>query len=340
LTIPGKRDQLQRLAAMRDHERGIGVLAAAAGLLCASAASAATAPPATRVALAWSSPDPTCVGAGALAQTVERTLRRPVFEPVAGEQATISGRVAAGTSGGYEATVTLQAADGALVSQRVLTTELDCPSLDDSIAVVVALMVDSLDEGSTALRVPEPASHARAQIGLAGFGVGVGASYGLLPGFAGMAVVRGDIRVGSVGSLPAFALALRLHTPADASAPGAGVTFTAWDAELATCPAITRSRVRGGVCLGAGAGTLDGSPTGAVLDAHGSLRPLLLVSALPYGALRIVGGLWLRADAGVFVPLLRDNWGFQDASGKYVEVYRTSAVAPLASISLELRTGS
>ena len=66
----------------------------------------------------------------------------------------------------------------------------------------------------------------------------------------------------------------------------------------------------------------------------------LLVSLLPYGALQVDGWLWVRVDLGGLFPLVREGWGFVGPAGGYDQVYRPGVVAPMAAISLELRTGS
>src|ERR1700722_7153784 len=96
------------------------------------------------VAFEWSRTDPGCVDAETLVNTVEGTLGRPVFHGAGRSTATVSGRIAAASSQRYEATIALRGPEGKLIAQRVLTTDSDCRRLDDSIAGVVALVVDSL----------------------------------------------------------------------------------------------------------------------------------------------------------------------------------------------------
>src|SRR5580700_8554830 len=110
--------------------------------------------PAGRVTLVWANQDATCMDASTLAATVERTLGRAVFHGDAPVRATIVGSARSVDPGGYSARISLLAVDGTKLSERTLTTEGDCRRLDESIAVVVSLMVDSLAEETSALVIP------------------------------------------------------------------------------------------------------------------------------------------------------------------------------------------
>jgi len=293
------------------------------------------------VALSWEA-KPGCMTAEELRKAVDWTLGRPAFRPDA--EATISGRVSPRASGGYEAVLAMRASDEDSVphtthvlAERTLTAATSCRELDDGMAVVVALMIDALGDEPVVLRRPErgpPLALSRSLLG--GLDLGGGLTYGLLPAAAGMAALRGEL---TPPLIPPLAVTLRLHAPSSTSSSPAGGTFSAWDAELAACPGFGRGRLRVGACGGIGAGTLEGSPTGQVLAGTSIVRPLVLVSALPYGALRLGGNVWLRADAGVLVPLLRDTWGFEGPGG-YVGVFHPAVAIPLGSLSVELRTGS
>jgi hypothetical protein len=289
--------------------------------------------------------------ASTLAATVERTLGRAVFQGDAPVRATIVGSARSIDSGGYSANISLLAVDGTRLSERSLTTEGDCRRLDESIAVVVSLMVDSLQEHASALVIPtrpprapailpplEPTAptagapaHASAAIAL-GFGAGV--STGLLPTIAPLVAMRAE--VAPAAFLP-VALTLRAYAPSDARVQGAGGEFYAWSGELALCPtAKAGRRVRLGACLGAGAGAIHGSPLG-LLGGHSSDAPIVFALAAPSAALRVAGALWLRAEAGLTVLLLQEPWGFVDGHGDYVEAYHPGTIAPFTSLGVEFR---
>jgi hypothetical protein len=312
-----------------------GIAPAALSIAVVLLAPAAWAEAGRPIALDWSSSAPDCLSKEALSSIVEHTLGRAVFHQEGRPVATIEVGVTA-AAGQYEARIASRDEGGRLRVERVLTTDADCSRLDDSIAVVVALMVDALEDEPTVLHVetrPRMQPLTGAGVGLT-LGLGGGASSGLLPGLAVMALLRGEVEV------PRFvpvSLSLRVHTPSSRTLGGASATFTAWDGELAVCPAFGPGALRLGGCVGIGAGTLSGSPTGALTSARGDVQPFMLADALAFAALRVAGPVWLRLEAGGFVPLLRDGWGFLDASGAFVEVYRPAAVAPTAAVSLELK---
>ena len=168
---------------------------------------------------------------------------------------------------------------------------------------------------------------------------------GLLPGIAGMAVARAELRLPPLPRFLPAALTARLAAPSSTGAtsaiPGgqAAGTFSAWDAEVSLSPTLERDRVRGGFVGALGAGTLEGSGAGAVTGGTTRIRPLFLASLGAFGGVQLGAGFWLRADAGVLVPLLRDRWGFAAVGGD-VNVFEPARVAPVASLSLELRSGS
>lgn len=316
-------------------QKSVASIALVALLLGASHAVAA---PVRRVELRWSQSDAACIGSDALAATVERTLGRPVFHSEATPAATLSGEIAPSGRDRYEAKITLRGRDGAVISERVLSTEGDCQRLDESVAVVVALMVDGLEEAPAPLVVPKetprPLPPPRPPFGLA-LGLGGGASASLLPKIAAMFVLRGEI---APPDFVPVAVTMRVHAPSSATVDGIGGSFTAFTGEAAICPGFGSS-LRAGVCGGAGAGVLSGSPMGGLVDTQGFVRPLFFASVLPYASVRIAGRLWLRAEAGVTMPLSRERWGFVDA-GTYTEVHRAGVVVPMGALSVEFRTGS
>jgi len=289
--------------------------------------------------------------ASTLAAIVERTLGRPVFRSDAPARATIVGSARSVESRGYSAHISLLTIDGTKLSERSLTTEGDCRRLDESIAVVVSLMVDSLEEDASALVIPArpprpPAvlstvetvaptarapAHASAAIAL-GFGSGV--STGLLPTIAPLVAMRAEVEPNAF--MP-IALTLRVHAPSDARVEGAGGQFYALSGELALCPTAKAGRVvRLGICFGAGAGAIHGSPLG-LLGGHSSDAPIVFALAAPSAAVRVAGPLWLRAEAGLPVLFLRETWGFLGGNGDYVQAYRPGIIAPFASLVAEIR---
>ena len=77
-----------------------------------------------------------------------------------------------------------------------------------------------------------------------------------------------------------------------------------------------------------------------LIDGESHARPLLLATLLPFAAVRLIGPLWVRAEAGAWVPLLRERWGYLGPRGGFEEVFRPAPVVPAATLTLELRAGS
>lgn len=105
-------------------------------LLCASSASAQT-----HWGLTWRAPEG-CLQAADLSRLVEDRLGRSVFtlQP----QVRVDGVVTASPSGGWRARLVLVDEAGRVLGSREVTTpKPDCRALDESLALVVAVMIDS-----------------------------------------------------------------------------------------------------------------------------------------------------------------------------------------------------
>jgi hypothetical protein len=324
----------------------------AACLATIAVARSASAEPVRHVDLVWSRTEQVrCIGAEELSAAVERTLGRPVFHGESPASAKIVGDVHAAANGHFDAHIRLVDASGKTVSERELGTDADCKRLDESIAVVVTLMIDGLEEAPTPLRVPpEPPRppppvaaptpsrppKPETEVPVLAVGAGAGLSSSLLPGTAGAAVLRAEV---APQSFVPIALTGRMFASSDATLAGAGGAFSAWDAELAACPRWQRETAAIGACAGIGGGAISGRSLD-LSAGQSHTRALVVVPILAQGALRLYGPLWLRAEAGVLVPLLRERWGFRDSAGAYVPVFQPDSVAPTGSVGLELRTGS
>ena len=320
-----------------------GVASLALVLAIVTAAPRAAAAPVRHVVMEWSQDDPTCIGATDLTSMVERTLDRAVFHSDAPPFAKVSGGVGRAASGRFEARIALLDMDGRTLATRTLTTSGECGRLDESVAVVVTLMIDGVEETPAPLHIPAepprppPAPPAPPPSPFAlTFGLGGGVSYGFLPGLGASFGARGEL---AVTRLVPIAATLRNHAPSSAVVAQAGGRFSAWTAELAACPAWASSRVRLGGCAGLGGGVIEGSYLN-LLDGQSHVRPLVLATLLPFAAVRLAGPVWLRAEGGAWVPLLRERWGYIDPSGMFDEVFRPAPVVPAAALTLELHAGS
>jgi hypothetical protein len=330
-----------------DVRRTRHVVALLIGVALSLASRGAAAGPARRVALEWTQGDPTCVSAADLAAMVERTLGRAVFHEDAPPSATVTGTVAKVSAGQFEARVTLRGRDRALVAERTLTTQGDCGRLDESIALVVTLMIDSVEESPTTLQVPaRPPRSAPPVVGAPSspapgltlrLGLGAGLSWSLLPSFVPSASLRGEI---APRRFIPLALTVRVHPLASVvQSNGVGGKFTAWTADLAACPAWSSERLRAGGCAGLGGGMLEGSEVN-LLDGESHMRPLVLATLAPFVMVRLGGPVWARVEAGAWFPLLREPWGYLNARGVFTELFRPAPVVPAAALTFDVQSGS
>ena len=317
------------------------------------AAPALAAVPVRRVVMAWSQDDASCIGASELASIVEHTLARPVFHAEAAPFAEVRGSVGRVGPDRFEARIALVAMDGRVLASRTLTTSGACARLDESVAVVVTLMIDGVEEAPTPLLIPAgppradagsahpqapspPASPRPASLALT-LGVGAGLSSALLPGFVASFGVRGEV---AVSSFVPIALTLRVHAPSTTqNVTGQGARFNAWTGEVGACPAWSNGRARLGGCLGLGGGAIEGDHVN-LSDGASHVRPVLLATLLPFAAVRLAGPAWARVEAGAWFPLLRERWGYVDAHGAFQELFRMAPVVPAAMFTLELHAGS
>ncbi len=293
------------------------------------------------------------MGEADLVSTVERTLGRAVFRsdasvttgsPVGAPRfAKVTGAVGRGESGRFEAHIAIRGVDDKPIAERTLTTEGECGRLDESIAVVVTLMIDGVEETPTPLRIPAepprvapPAAPAPGPRLTLAFGGGAGVSYGLLPGVAVSGGMRGEL---AVRRFVPIALTLRVYPGSTATLSGVGGRFTAWTGELEACPAWSGPRVRLGGCAGIGAGGLLGVYVN-LSEGQSHLRPLVLATLVPFAAVRLAGPVWARLAAGAWIPFLRERWGYVDAGGSFETVFRPAPVVPTGTLTLEVQGGS
>jgi hypothetical protein len=118
-------------------------LALALGLAAGHAR--AEAPKDERYALGWARLEGAerCIGSRELASNVETSLKRRVFAPASRADRSIDGRVAPRPEGGFRAVVQLSDAAGTVLGSRELTSDgPDCRTLDEPLALSIALLID------------------------------------------------------------------------------------------------------------------------------------------------------------------------------------------------------
>lgn len=95
-----------------------------------------------------------CIGTRALAEAVEARLRRPVIISAAQADLSIEGRVSPlePPTPGFRAVVVVSSPDGTVLGERTIDREdVDCRILDETLALVIAVMIDP-----EAALTPEP----------------------------------------------------------------------------------------------------------------------------------------------------------------------------------------
>ncbi len=174
-------------------------------------------------------------------------------------------------------------------------------------------------------RPPSPLSYAIA--------LGAEVTGTLFPNATLGALARGE--VSPAGFLP-IAVTLRSYGPADVlDANGRGGSFWGWTADAALCPSFAWPRVGLGICLGAGAGTMEGSGV-RLAAAQRLVRAFVVGTVAPEVRFRVAGPVWIRAEGGAVVPLVKQLWQFKvDATGTDVQVIEIAKAAPFGALSLE-----
>lgn len=313
--------------------------------------------PVRHVELAWSQDDAACLAAVDLAAMVERTLARAVFHSDDPPFAKVVGAVGRAGLGRFEARISLRDMQGTVLAERRLVTSGDCGRLDESVAVVVALMIDGMEETPAALHVadvpprppppaplpapvprerpPAPRENPPALVALTA-GIGAGVASWRSPSVVASFALRTELTFRDF-----VPIALEVQAPQTSFSvllQGSGATFTVSMADLAACPGWVLSRVRVGGCAGVGVGALSEAYVG-VIDGESHVAPLVQLTVLPFVAVRLSGPLWVRAEGGAWFSLVRQLW-YLESRGGMVELYRAAPVVPAGALTLELQMGS
>jgi hypothetical protein len=220
-----------------------------------------------------------CASADELAAGAERLLGRSVFAVDAGAAMVVRGQVSRTPDARWAAHIALSGPAGRMGERDLAMAADDCHALDQSLTLVLALMVD-VDEQKVSLRLPAapppPKSEGGRQVEIAVGGI---AAHGLLPGIAAGGEAAVAYRLAARWTLEARGL---FWAPSSDSSGGRGAEAWAWQGGLAGCRELAAwSRASLDVCLGAEAGRFAARGTGldvsreasgALLDAFASAR--------------------------------------------------------------------
>ena len=281
------------------------------------------------VALDWARADgaEACEDAAALSRAVHGVLGRSAFGPREGARAIVHGRIERAPKG-WIAHFVLSDLDGRVLGTRDLDTEeADCRRFDESLALVLALAVDSLGATPTDVLHDPPAPPSppartwRAEVGALAAG-----SYGLLPGFAGAVGVRAAVE--PAGFWP-IGVDARFWLPSSAEDRGRGASFSAWEVGLDLCAPIVRAVVEPRICGGFQVGQLRGEGYGLpIATASSAWLASFRLEATPL--IHLGERFALAPSVGVAIPVIRDRFYFTEGADPTRRVLHQ----PLAAVFL------
>jgi hypothetical protein len=321
------------------------VIAAACAALIPALAHAA--PPRTS-SLSWVRLEgaESCIATQALARAVEVRLHRAIFVSAAQGEVSVEGRVQRQKGkAGFRAVLHLRDGSGQLVGTRELETRgASCAALDDSLALVIAVMIDPdaalsepaappatppapaplIEPAPAPPPAPPPALDEPARTRPVALEAGASAALGLLPGLgaglwaAATVPLRGEwaLRLGVADWLPARKT-LEQGAAVEQRALVGSVGLCPLDRALGPVQALACANVRLGWVQSTGIGFDLGreASTAVVLaGVEGRLRA------------RISGPLWAQAGLSIDAALRRDRVVYTLADGTSREAF---ALAPV-----------
>jgi hypothetical protein len=286
--------------------------------------------------------EPGCVTVESLGRDVEQRLQRRVF--VAQGTADLSVLVTYSRGfGAFYADVQLHGAEGKVLGHRRLAAQgKDCSVLDESLALVIALMVDlTRDEvksrnetrlvpEASDMSIPTP-TRARTDrwysISLQATG-----ALGNIPHFGFGGRLSTELTLTNAWSLDAGISSFLPMTRDDAANKGARFTLHAVD--LGGCVAVTRSPMAStGLCAGTDLALETATGLGYA-KRHSGRSMLVNPFAKLQGTYWMSRQLGLKAALGIAIPLIRDEFYAVRADGTTVSVFRAAAIVPIAQFGL------
>jgi hypothetical protein len=289
-----------------------------------------------------------CLSAKELEAAVEQRLARDVF-PQSGAMSLAVSVHFTHEGGSFLAVITLSDTQGrALGVREIQTPAKHCSALDESVPLVVALLVDSPPEPRetepapppSATEVPKPApappdtvrlslpkeTHAPRTPVRWDVSVSALASFGVLPGL-GLGLELGiGADIPAVTRLRAFVDGYLPNREQREDRQSAGVEVSLVRVGLEVCPLETAPGTF--VILGCVGQTLTRTHAAGFgfYENSSATRLLYGLFGRAAGLLDLGSGLYLRASLGVDVPLQRSNYAFVGADGTSAVLFRSSPV--------------
>lgn len=245
-------------------------------------------------------------------------------------ETTASGSIRPEPGSGWRVEIHFADQNGQSLGDRSLEIQARaCSALKDSLAFVIALMLDTNRRPGKPLRLSKV-------MGESGSGttvyVGAAASSGLLPSWSAGATL-GLAR-------PVVGIPLRLETtfwfPDSASSPGPGGQFWAWEGGLGLCPSIASTRHVGvSGCLEVVGAVIRGVGIG-LYPSETATRPFGAGEASLHVRTPLSSQVAAVLGVGVALPWVRPRFVYEDATGTAIAVHRPHLLIPLASVGVEL----
>jgi hypothetical protein len=279
---------------------------------------------------------------------VESRLGRNVIVPEPQATLRVRGRVERRDAGGFRATLSLRDGEGRpLGTRRVSSESAHCAALDDTLAVVLSLMLDLRGAGLT-IRAEPPDPRETSETRGSGAGaeteakrrweatmmLGAVAGLGLVPG----AGIGGRASVGLEPPGPwSVELEGSLWAPTETGDDHRKGEFLLRYGALSTCLApVRRDRWRLALCAGVGAGAVRGRGLGLDEPRADEGALAMTMGRLRVGT-RLIGPVWLRAGAVAVIPFVRDRFTVQGADGTRTTLHEPAAAAGLLELGLAVR---
>jgi hypothetical protein len=293
------------------------------------------------------------LGASELEQAVESALERPVFVPEGQGGVRIRGQVKAveAKDADWEVTLVLERHDGKVLGRRQLGGEGPCRRLDEPVALVIALALQSL-EGRVEPRAPaEPSAPPDAQAhsgdsrrvhvqehpprperGWSGsVGVFATAAAGLLPtpwvGVGWMA------RVDPANMWP-VSLGAAWWPKRTALQQGRGAEFRTWTASMALCPPLwSGGPVALHGCAGMRVDILQATGVG-LTTSRTTTSVMYAAQARISSTIELGSHFALLVRVGAVVPFVRDRFVYEVGERAERRIHRPSPVVGVADLGI------
>ncbi len=303
-----------------------------------------------------------CVEGDALQRAVEDRLGRTVFVEN-GPDVVLTGRVSRGPNGAWAVELHLASAQGQPMGIRSLETEAeDCSSLDDSLALVLAVMLDipkadvpppeppvarEADPAEPTPKKPPPPRRAtplsvpkdtppRREPWVVEVGAGAVGVVGLLPRASFGLSLRALVSPPGFWTLGLEAMALR-SVDAGVKGSDAGANFSPKSLGVWLCPvSYDLLGVDTRACLVEHVGRLHVEGFG--FDDNQKVARTYVNAGLRLDAYgRVVGPLGVTLTGGLDVPIVRETFRYGDLAGGNPQLYRMEPLVGFAQIGLAAR---